>query len=518
MTLTTPESLGSSSPWSDRVSSLTPEERRDILAASIPRIPSGNFLPHTPEPPQQVFLNLDIREAFYGGAAGGGKSDALLMSALQYVDVPDYAALILRRTFGDLSQPGALMDRAEKWLTPTTAKKQDGGRKWLFPSGARLVFGHCQNYQEAMTQFSSAEFQFIGIDELTQGWDERTYKFLFSRIRRPQMNCRICRRPIVWDIGDDEELREPGWVHKRPGWCEKPIPIDIAAAPDGLSLANVPLRIRSASNPGGSGHQWVKERFVDEETREPRTVFVPARLSDNPHLDEEEYTEQLRMQGGVLSRRLLEGDWEVVEEGRMFRRSWFTYVGEVPPKVEWVRYWDMASGTKKHIDDATAGALLGLHRPTGTWYLKDMQWLHLRPLGVKQAIVATAHEDNAGDLGTVPIHVEQESGSSGAYTMDDLRASLAGFVFKPDHPRQNKVERARPVSAAVEAGKLVIVGEWREDRVVPPRWVKEFLDEVELFPHGPHDDQVDAVSGAMRVLTNSRKRPARASTMARRSI
>jgi predicted phage terminase large subunit-like protein len=458
-----------------------------------------------------VFLTLDCREAFYGGAAGGGKSDALLMAALQYADVPDYAALILRRTYGDLAQPNALMDRAAKWLSQTSAKKQDGGKRWLFPSGARLVFGHVQNYAEAETQFSSAEFQFIGIDELTQGWEERTYKFLFSRIRRPRMNCRVCRRPIQF------EPEEGVWVHVRQAWCEKPVPVNMPSSPDGVNLANVPLRMRSASNPGGSGHLWVKERFVDAETREPRAVFVPATLDDNPHLDAEEYTAMLEMQGGVLTERLLRGDWEVVEQGRMFQRHWFKFTTAFPTGVEWVRYWDMASGTKKHLDDATAGALLGVHRSTGTWYLRDMQWLHLRPLGLKEAIVATAHEDNAD--AHVPIYVEQESGSSGVYTMDDLRVALTGFEFHPDSPRQNKTERARPTSSTAEAGKFLIVCDPGESgRPVPPRWLKEFLNEVELFPNGPHDDQVDAVSGAMKVLTKKAKRQARATTLARRQI
>ena len=69
-----------------------------------------------------AFLCLDWKpEVFYGGAAGGGKSDALLMGALQYVDVPGYHALILRRTFAELSLPEALMERANEWLGPTDA-------------------------------------------------------------------------------------------------------------------------------------------------------------------------------------------------------------------------------------------------------------------------------------------------------------------------------------------------------------------------------------------------------------
>lgn len=74
------------------------------------------FVPHDPTPRQAAFLMLDCLEAFYGGAGGGGKSDALLMAALYYADIPGYNALIVRRSLADLAMPGALMDRAHEWL------------------------------------------------------------------------------------------------------------------------------------------------------------------------------------------------------------------------------------------------------------------------------------------------------------------------------------------------------------------------------------------------------------------
>ena len=69
------------------------------------RNPRLKWCPHAPTERQRVFLELQTKEAFYGGAAGGGKSDALLMGALDYVDTPGYAALLLRRTYADLSLP-----------------------------------------------------------------------------------------------------------------------------------------------------------------------------------------------------------------------------------------------------------------------------------------------------------------------------------------------------------------------------------------------------------------------------
>jgi hypothetical protein len=100
------------------------------------------YIAHRPTPPQTAFLLLECREAMYGGAADGGKSDALLMAALQYVDVPDYAALLLRKSYSDLSLPAALVPRAQEWLTGTDTKWNGAEHVWRFPSGASLSFGY----------------------------------------------------------------------------------------------------------------------------------------------------------------------------------------------------------------------------------------------------------------------------------------------------------------------------------------------------------------------------------------
>ena len=145
-------------------------------------MPWTRYIPHSPTAKQLAFLLLDIPEALYGGAAGGGKSDALLMAALQYVSVPSYAALLLRRTYADLSLPGALMSRAFEWLIPTDARWKSSEKTWVFPSGATLTFGYL-DHSGSEYRYQSSEFQFIGFDELTQ-FRESQYRYLFSRLRR----------------------------------------------------------------------------------------------------------------------------------------------------------------------------------------------------------------------------------------------------------------------------------------------------------------------------------------------
>ena len=96
----------------------TEEYRQALYLASVE---DNVWLRQKPTATQAKFLHLTVREALYGGAAGGGKSSALLMSALQFVDVPGYAAILLRCSYSDLSLPGALMDRAAGWLGGTRA-------------------------------------------------------------------------------------------------------------------------------------------------------------------------------------------------------------------------------------------------------------------------------------------------------------------------------------------------------------------------------------------------------------
>lgn len=226
---------------------------------------TSTYSPHQPTPRQAAFLELEADEALYGGSAGGGKSDAILMAALQYVDVPGYAAILFRRTFTDLALPGALMDRAESWLRKTPARWSERDKRWTFPSGATLSFGYMVTEADKY-RYQSSEFQFIGFDELTQ-FTESQYTYMTSRLRRPI------------------------------GFPVRP-------------------RARAASNPGGTGHDWVHARFVEPTTAQ--YPFVPAKLSDNPHIDEADYRGRLSKLDATTRAQLLDGLWIRDSQGLIY--------------------------------------------------------------------------------------------------------------------------------------------------------------------------------------------------------
>lgn len=404
-------------------------------------------MPHKPHPKQLLFLLLNVPEALYGGAAGGGKSDALFMAALQHVDMPKYSAIIFRRTYNDLALPGALMDRASEWLGGTEAIWNSTNHTWHFPSGAQLAFGYLEHEQDKF-RYQSAEFQYVGFDELTQ-FTESQYRYLFSRLRR-------------------------------------------------LSNSQIPLRMRGASNPGNIGHDWVKQRFMAEGPEYGR-VFIPAKLQDNPSLDQKKYIESLSELDPITRRQYLDGDWTARHGANKFRREWFKIIPEAPANAKRVRFWDMAATTPEQGKDPDylVGAKLALL--DGVFYVEDVIRKRITPKETENLIQQTAMLDGE----QVEIYIEEEPGSEGKALLDHYaRNVLLGFTFRHSRVTGDKELRANPVSSAAEAGNV---------KIVSGSWNTAYLDELEAFPIGGHDDQVDATSGAFSKL----KGPIQALTGAR---
>ena len=233
----------------------------------------------TPQPKQSAFMERPEKEALYGGAAGGGKSDCALAEALRQVHIPHYRGLILRKTFPQLA---ALIDRSMtlyKGAFPR-AKYNDSKHVWIFPSGAKIYFGAMQHTKDRYN-YQGQQYDFVDFDELTHfTYDE--YSYLFSR-NRPSGEGTRCY-------------------------------------------------IRAQANPGGVGHGWVKERFITPAppgqtiwtkmgytTPEGKKVqkwhsriYIPATVHDNKILmkNDPEYIMQLASLPENERRALMDGDWD----------------------------------------------------------------------------------------------------------------------------------------------------------------------------------------------------------------
>lgn len=238
----------------------------------------------TPTARQAEFLALECEEALYGGAAGGGKTEGLLLWLAQGIDQPGYSGIFFRRTYPQLFKSGdSVLEKSRRIFKPLRGVWSGLAKQWRFPSGATVEFGHL-THEKTLDDYQGPSYHRIAFDELTQ-YPENFYTYLFSRIRRT--------------VG---------------------FPISMG--------------MRAGSNPGGIGHVWVKKRFVTNEAIEtlrampadapstgkifwngPDRAFVPSRIPDNPHLDAVDYEKKLEHLPPITRARLKAGDWTISEDG-----------------------------------------------------------------------------------------------------------------------------------------------------------------------------------------------------------
>jgi len=405
----------------------------------LERVRENPYIPHEPTAKQWAFLLAPETEVGYGGAAGGGKSEALLMGALMWVDVAHYAGLILRTSFQKLKKADGLISRSQEWLASTDAVYNRQDKKWRFPSGATLEFGYLEQSNDKF-QYQSAAYQYIAFDELTE-FREDDYRFLFSRLRRP-------------------------------------------------ASSSVPLRMSSATNPIGRGLAWVRERFINGSSGDRR--FIQATLEDNPHISTEEYERQLAQLPPQIAEKLRHcDDWSDLGGGTIFDRNKVELVDGPPCSMaRKVRFWDFAAtpvSNENPDPDHLTGVLLG-EGLDGRYGVLDVERDRLPPDAVEDLIKQTAEEDGRD----VPIVLEVEGGSQSKVAVQYLATRvLRGFSVYTRNVSRGKKVRAGPLASQWRHGNIWVV---RGD------WTKPYLDELHDFPGAPHDDQVDASSGAFNWL------------------
>lgn len=485
------------------------DERKTILTAVdrlMPGVVGNPYIPHWPHPPQAKLLGLHLQypsnkvfQALYGGAAGGGKSDALLMAAAQYAwKFPDFAAIIFRRTYTELSRPGAIMDRALNWWKTMGVPWNSQTKTFTFPGGGKVTFAYLQHEYDHLN-YQGAEFQLTCWDELTQFPRESQFNYVgISRVRR-------------------------------------------------LIGSKVPLRTLAASNPGGPGHSWVKAKFIGDPEAGITAPhpYLPARISDNPSIDRVAYVEGLQQLHPTVRAQLLDGDWRARDPGDYFRAEWFGPLLD-PDTDQWpsgdcirVRWWDLAASEKPEAAK-TAGVRMARHR-SGVRAVEHCRSFRATPGKRDDLICQTAKADGHG----VVVGLEIEGGSGGPAQFEALsnRLRRQGFKVVGARPlpgrslsmidkstmirnpgsRLGKAGRADPVASCLERGyqrrgEGLDAGSpiWGLDAELPAThhkdglrlfagpWTQSFLDVVEGFPDHATCDEVDAVSAAWSWLETHR--------------
>jgi len=222
------------------------------------------------EGPQTDFLAAGETDVLYGGAAGGGKSYAMLVDPLRFAHRGAHRALILRRSMPELRE---LIDKSRE-LYPKAfpgCRYREVEKLWNFPSGAKVEFGFLERDADVY-RYQGQAYSWIGFDEITHLPTEFSWNYLASRLRTT-----------------DSEI--------------------------------VPY-MRCTANPGGSGAQWVKKRYISPSPPNESFMgddgitrkFIPARLNDNPYLAQDgRYEQMLKSLPPTQRKQLLEGNWEIAE-------------------------------------------------------------------------------------------------------------------------------------------------------------------------------------------------------------
>jgi|SRR5579864_215405 len=230
-----------------------------------------------PHPKQELFSSLpdSIFEAMYGGAAGGGKSDELVMLPVVrgFHKEPYFKGIIFRRTYPELESEIIL--RSKDWYPHFGGTYNEERRRWNFSSGAIIQFGHCE-HENDIRKYDTSEYQYGAFDELTSFTEFQYTYFVHSRMRSKVSS-------------------------------------------------NIPVIVRSGTNPGNIGHKWVRSRFVSpapwgtiirDKITTLKRIFIQCLATDNPYIDKN-YINRLMGLPEAERRAKLDGDWYTFE-GQVF--------------------------------------------------------------------------------------------------------------------------------------------------------------------------------------------------------
>ena len=443
------------------------------------------------EGPQQKFLSTTANIAIYGGAAGGGKSFALLLEPLRHFNNPKFTGVIFRRNTVQVRNPGGLWDESFSMYYPLKCHPREGVLEWVFPSGGQMKFAHLE-YDRTVYDWQGSQIPFIGFDELTH-FTEKQFFYMMSRNRstsgiagyiratcNPDVDSWV-RKIIDWWIGED------GYpIKERSGVVRWFIRVD-----DELIWGDTKEELIAKNGP----HQIPKS-----------LTFIASSVHDNKILMEKDpsYLSNLMALSRVERLRLLGGNWDVrPSAGMYFQREWFEIIDYLPDNwIKCVRYWDRAA-TKPNEQNKNPDYTVGLKMysyPDGTYVVSDVSRTRDTPLKVEQFVKNIASQDTP----ICRICVEQDPGSAGVADADNYVRLLGGYDVRVRKPTSDKVTRALPVSAQCERNNVKILrGDWND----------AFLSEAENFPPSEgstvkkktdedmgHDDQIDGLSGAYNEL------------------
>lgn len=433
----------------------------------------------SPQPgPQHAFLSCDADVVFYGGAAGGGKTMGLLLEPLHYVTrVKGFKAVIFRRTYPEITNPGGLWDESSELYHHVGGVPNRSGLRWRWPkTNSWLKFAHMQHDKDVHS-WQGSQIALICFDELTH-FSLRQFLYMLSRNRsacgvKPYIRATMNPDPdswvrefIAWYLDEDGNV-----IPERSGVVRY-----FARNKDNIEWADKPETLRLLG------------------LRPKSFTFIAANVTDNKILlnKDPEYISNLDALLPYERARLRDGNWNArPTAGSFFRKPWFEIFGAAPNAFDdEVVYWDRAATVKSPENpdpDATVGVHMG--RKGNTFYVLDVVRVCDTPGGVLRTIKQTAAANPR-----VTTCLEEDPGQAGKSDTYHIISNLQGFRVETRRASTSKESRAKPCSTQCQAGNI---------KVAKAPWNTLFFSELEGFPEGAHDDQVDALSGAYNYLANN---------------
>lgn len=437
-----------------------------------------------PQPRQEIFLSSPADIVIFGGAAGGGKTWALLLEPLRHIQNKDFGAVIFRRTIPEVTKEGGMWDESGKLYPLLGARSNENEHQYVFPAGSRVTFAHLQHAKN-LSDWRGAQVPLIEFDQL-ETFEESMFFYLLSRNRS---TCGVA--PYVRATANPE----PGWLANFLDWW---------ISDDGYADLDRVGAIRWFIRQGETIHwadtaQELQEHYPGSL---PKSVtFILSTVYDNQILLEKDpgYLANLMALSNVDRERLLGdpkrgGNWKIVPAaGKVFNREWFEIVDAVPAGGREVRFWDLAATEKKFAkDDPDHTAGVKAKRVGGMTYILDCIDDQLDPARTDATMRNTASQDGKA----CAIRFEMEGGASGKRDMRTIVTMLAGYDVRGVRPQGDKLTRAKGLAAQSLAGNVKLLrGPWNE------RW----LNHMHSIPDGDHDDIMDASSGAYNELVGGNK-------------
>ena len=430
--------------------------------------------------PQEVFLASAADIAIYGGAAGGGKSYALLLEPLRHIENAGFRAVLFRRTSKQVRNEGGLWDASRQIYGTLGATAKETDLLWRFPSGATISFGSME-HDKNRYDWQGTEITYLAFDELTH-FSRAQFFYLLSRNR----SLSGVRPYVRASCNPDAD----SWVADLVSWWINP--------ETGYALPERSGKLRWFVR-DGEDLVWADDEgsllraYPDQQPKS--FTFVTASIEDNKLLMEQDkgYRANLAALDRVERERLLYGNWKIrPATGHYFQRSWFGVIAAAPKGKRLARGWDLAAtaGSSGKEGDWTVGVRISRDE-AGHYYIEHIERFRGSPGEVEQRIFNLAGLDGKA----VSIALPQDPGQAGKAQISTLTRRLSGFRVTARPVTGSKVTRAAPFSAQVEAGNVSLVkGDWNE----------VFLNELTSFPSGKNDDQVDAAVEAFNALQDKR--------------